>query len=289
MGLNPAGEDFESWFLSNGGHLHHCVEIASDDDGGNSVRVKENSILLPGSIVVSCPHHLTISWATVNQHHFPDVRSTLTPHVATRLFLVKQRLLKAQSRWWPYINSLPRSFSTPLWYGENDLIWLRGTNLGRAKEIREQAWRQEYENAMQLLSANGFDSEHSEQMHLWTWFVFHSINVLPMDQNTNFNRELYLWAATVMTTRSFAGLASFNRNEGGFVVASDGDDRCPILIPGLDLLNHNPSAKLSWVWDANACALRVEEATHGGFQVWNNYNPKSNEERALVSYCLEHC
>ncbi len=82
-----------------------------------------------------------------------------------------------------------------------------------------------------------------------------------------------------MTTRSFAGPASFNRNERDINLAGNGVDRCPILIPGLDLLNHNPSAKVSWVWDVNACALRVGESVEQGCQVWNNYDPKSNEER----------
>ena len=173
--MSGGGDDFESWFLANGGYLHPSIEIASDDSMGNIVRVKENHVLLPGSIVVSCPHHLTISWPIVNQHHFPDVHSTFTPHIATRLFLMKQRLLQAPSPWWPYINSLPRSFSTPLWYDEDDLIWLRGTNLGNAKKIREEAWRQEYENALQSLFANGIDHE---QKHLWTWFVFDDLEVL---------------------------------------------------------------------------------------------------------------
>ena len=163
----PVGEDFESWFLANGGHLHSSVDIASDDDG-NSVRVKQDHVLLSGSMVVSCPHELTISWPGVNQYHFPHVHSTFKPHIATRLFLMKQRLLKEQSSWWPYINSLPRSFSTPLWYDDKDLIWLRGTNLGNAKEVREVAWRQEYENAMQSILASGFNFE---QKHLWTWLV----------------------------------------------------------------------------------------------------------------------
>ena len=92
-----------------------------------------------------------------------------------------------------------------------------------------------------------------------------------------------------MTTRSFAGPISFNRDQGDFVIVSDGLDKCPVLIPGLDLLNHSPSARVSWVWDAKSCALKVEESTDGGCQVWNNYNPKSNEERALVLCRLKSC
>ena len=179
MELSPAGEDFESWFLTNGGYLHPAVEIASDNDLGNFVRVKQNHTLLPGSIVVSCPHHLTISSTTVTQHSSRDVHSIFTPHVATRLFLIKQRLLKGQSPWWPYINSLPRSFATPLWYDEDDLIWLQGTNLGNAKKIRQEAWRQEYESAMQSLFTSGSDSQ---QKHLWTWFVNTSLNSRPWPQ-----------------------------------------------------------------------------------------------------------
>ena len=105
----------------------------------------------------------------------------------------------------------------------------------------------------------------------------------------NLKRELYLWAASVMTTRSFAGPVSYERKEGYFAVAGDGADRCPILIPGLDLLNHNPSAKVSWVWDANVCALRVDEPKSSGCQVWNNYDPKSNEERGSTPSSSWNC
>ena len=103
---------------------------------------------------------------------------------------------------------------------------------------------------------------------------------------TNVRRELYLRAATVMTTRSFSGPASFNRNSDVSLVTRDHVGRCPVLIPGLDILNHDPSAKVSWIWDANVCALRVEEPTHGGRQVWNNYDPKSNEERGFTTFII---
>ena len=106
------------------------------------------------------------------------------------------------------------------------------------------------------------------------------------DPETNLRRELYLRAATVMTTRSFSGPASFNRNSEELLVARDHVGRCPVLIPGLDILNHDPSAKVSWIWDANVCALRVEEPTPSGRQVWNNYDPKSNEERRFTTFAI---
>ena len=166
--------DFESWFLHQGGYLHPSVEIASDSAHGNCVRVKPNHVLFPGSIVVSCPHQLTISWPIISQYHCPDSHSPFTPHIATRLFLMKQRLLQVRSRSWPYIHSLPHTFSTPLWYDDNDLVWLRGTNLGNAKVIREEAWRQEYEEAMGSLFP---DASKSEDKHLWTWFVICALQV----------------------------------------------------------------------------------------------------------------
>ena len=94
-----------------------------------------------------------------------------------------------------------------------------------------------------------------------------------------------------MTTRSFAGPESFNRSRGAgdLVFGSDGADKCPVLLPGLDILNHNPSAKMSWVWDANVCALRIEESISSGCQVWNNYDPKSNEERRFAPCRLKCC
>ena len=101
------------------------------------------------------------------------------------------------------------------------------------------------------------------------------------------SRELYLWAATVMTTRSFPGPAVFNQVKGSYpTYNSDDEGRTPVLIPGLDLLNHSPSSHVSWVWDTAACTIKTDELLPGGSEVLNNYGPKSNEECENESY---HC
>lgn len=92
-------------------------------------------------------------------------------------------------------------------------------------------------------------------------------------------RELYLWAATVMTSRSFPGPAVFNQAEGNFPTYNDNPEgKAPVLIPGLDLLNHVPSSHVAWVWNSTTCAIKTDVQLTGGSEVPNNYGPKSNEE-----------
>lgn len=165
---NPLDDDFETWFLLNGGYLHPSVEVASDANNGNFLRAKEGHHLLPGSTVVSCPHKLTLSWTGAHLFHFPGVQCTFSPHVATRLFLIKQYLLKKRSPWWPYIASLPRSFHTPLYYDSEDMAYIRGSNLGNARTVREDAWHEEYDAAIRSLFSH--DAGDAQKV-LWTWFV----------------------------------------------------------------------------------------------------------------------
>lgn len=63
---------------------------------------------------------------------------------------------------------------------------------------------------------------------------------------------------------------------------------CPVLIPGLDLMNHNPAAKVTWSWGHSECGFSNNEAIRGGSQIWNNYGPKSNEERANNPIIVVH-
>lgn len=80
-------------------------------------------------------------------------------------------------------------------------------------------------------------------------------------------RDLYIWAATVMSSRSFPSSA-----------IADAMVDSPVLIPGLDLLNHSPSARVTWTWGSNSCAIAADELLPEGSQIFNNYGPKGNEE-----------
>ena len=169
--INPSSTDksFEEWFVTNGGYLNSHIELSSNSTSGNCMRVKPDHAVPATSIIVSCPHILALSWPSARKFHYSEVPvPQCSQHVATRFFLMKQRLLAESSPWWPYIRLLPQSFNTPLYYDSEDMTWIRGTNLGRARQVREEAWRDEYGEALKTL----FPVEsHDKHEKIWTWSV----------------------------------------------------------------------------------------------------------------------
>lgn len=175
-------DDFKRWFQSHGGKFDANVDIDSSSDGFY-LRVSNEKDLSPKTLVVSCPHSLTISWLSVVKDSFfgrldlnSVERQSLQQSVFTRFFLVKQFLLQRESLWWPYIRLLPQpasvggNFNTPPWYDSEDLPWIRGTNLEFGTKKLEESWRQGYDTAMKL-----FASRDSKQAETWTWFVYSQV------------------------------------------------------------------------------------------------------------------
>lgn len=183
---SASSDNFELWFLSNGGYINPAIEITSSIPNGTFLRVDGEEALLPGANIISCPHKLTISWPSIRKHHLNNVRSSMKPHVATRLFLMKQYILREKSLWWPYIKSIPQpyqndAFNTPLYYDAGDMVWIRGTNLEYARQVREDTWRKEYNDAIQETYREKLTAEDSQ---VWTWFVCSpSPDLLSADHN----------------------------------------------------------------------------------------------------------
>ncbi|KAL9601940.1 MAG: hypothetical protein Q9219_002164 [cf. Caloplaca sp. 3 TL-2023] len=92
------------------------------------------------------------------------------------------------------------------------------------------------------------------------------------------SRIFYKWAAAIVASRSFPssalGLNPRRMNESEPNPSS-------VLIPGLDLLNHSPTASVVWHWTEKACSMRNDGLLMGGTEIFNNYAPKSNEELVL--------
>lgn len=271
-------DNFEQWFLANGGYIDPNVEIATDKVTGRHMRVSDGQNLAPGSLIVSCPHELTISWLNVirgsetflSQFDLGEAYYAINQVVIVRFFVVNEYLKREESFWWPYIRSLPQPdkaqmLGTPLYYDEEDFAWIRGTNLEHASGKTERMWHIEYDEALQSLVPMA--GSHAAE---WSW-------------------SLYKWTATIMSSRCFPASALANsvlkEQQCGSTKPypeepSDAlEPGSPVLIPGIDLLNHRPTAKVTWQWTSTNCRLVTNAHLEPGTQIWNNYGQKSNEER----------
>jgi len=108
------------------------------------------------------------------------------------------------------------------------------------------------------------------------------------------DRELYKWAATILTSRCFSSAAfgmtqgdpqpttSSEVEMGGANRFGPAHIRFPILLPVFDIANHDPCASVTWGWGNSACSFTVDQDIPAGKEICISYDDKSNEEREYV-------
>jgi hypothetical protein len=104
------------------------------------------------------------------------------------------------------------------------------------------------------------------------------------------NRQRYLLASTYITSRSFPSslLHPSDNDVATTDTAAAKADSYPIMIPGIDLLNHKRAEPVTWTpgqSEADASShvgFGVRRSIEQGEEVFNNYGPKGNEELLLA-------
>lgn len=71
--------------------------------------------------------------------------------IVLSLFLLLQKQLGEKSFYWPYINILPKSIKTPLFFDEQDLKFIENTNLESAARDRKAALYEDYTRLLEHL------------------------------------------------------------------------------------------------------------------------------------------
>ena len=124
----------------------------------------------------------------------------------------------------------------------------------------------------------------------------------------SFLRDLFKWAVTIFSSRSFASRALHPESskywttykstptgsrESVFLDMSSvpaEDLVFPVLFPGLDAANHDDHARVEWTYDPGQFSLTLAESGVGveaGSEVFNNYGPKGNGELLLgYGFCI---
>jgi len=187
---------------------------------------------------------------------------------------MKQYLLGPRSFWYPYIKTLPQpehlsSWALPAFWPEGDVEFLEGTNAEVAVEEVRGNLRREYKAARRALREarwNGWE---------------------------DYSRGLYHWAFCVFTSRGFRssgvlpagggrlGLSSEDANGEG--EEGEEDDDFGVLVPVLDVGNHDLRARVEWDKETEPGKVRLvtRETVGPGNQVCNNYGQKTNSELLL--------
>ncbi|EGO02860.1 hypothetical protein SERLA73DRAFT_165797 [Serpula lacrymans var. lacrymans S7.3] len=157
-----------------------------------------------------------------------------------------------------YLNTLPSSndLRTPLHFTSDELDAFNGTNLYGATVDRECSWRSEWQACKTDISSN---------------------------------RENYLTASTYMSSRAFPSTLLSKEPTLKSTPSS-----YPVLIPGVDSLNHCRGLPISWVVSfpepvaistvnstKPTVSLVGHTITQAGQEVFNNYGPKPNSELIL--------
>ncbi|MCJ1280834.1 hypothetical protein MMC26_000151 [Xylographa opegraphella] len=219
------------------------------------------------------------------EQHWPEEFMSCfmqSPEVLTRFFLMEQFLIAENSFWYPYIRMLPQpaddALDTPMFYTSEDCAWIRGTNLEGARKARLGQWKQEYQKAVDLLKSSDM-SRYELLRENW--------------------RELYIWAATILTSRCFSSNAfALDNMEPKYISnVSTPEQRLPltfpsptvypVLLPVLDFGNHDPSAGVYWKMQGSSYSFIVNETLKNGKEICISYDNKGNEERkSFIIYAL---
>ncbi|GAA5890206.1 hypothetical protein JCM5296_002850 [Sporobolomyces johnsonii] len=277
---STATSSLGSYLSSSGGSFHPAL-YSKQDAFGTSIYTSEP--LSAGAKVVCCPFSLAVT-PTLARASIPTSLFPLSDHVASQrkarqpnhelmaLYLCLHLLpaslaarlaeegLELEHR--VYVENLPagEAMRTTLYFSPEERELLRGSNLYGATEERERGWRDEWEEVTSWIGDE--------------------------DVRREVGWERWLWACTIISSRAFPSS----------LIDGDKPNSTPVLFPGIDMLNHRPTSKVTWSSDVHvetegtgaegkkgkgSLTIVLDEAVGADEQIFNTYGAKSNEELLL--------
>jgi hypothetical protein len=163
VGPHQLAEALIAWFTQNGGQLSPDVQVVYNDSRGFHMRAVRP---LGSPVVASCPLQLTLSHLNLDPDQkevlsisspLQHCRGKIPDHILTYLLLIEQRKKGEASPWHAYIACLPgpESMSTPLWFDDDDVVFLAGTSLAPAAKERKTDLHHQWERAVTVMKELG--------------------------------------------------------------------------------------------------------------------------------------
>ncbi|KAH8819970.1 hypothetical protein F5884DRAFT_32276 [Xylogone sp. PMI_703] len=270
-------------------HMWPPSEKTANSQDQVSIPVNHAVYEIPASTpIVTCPYAVSLSYLNAaglfgnpSRNLAPDFPASFlkvvgahAPSVVGNFFLMQQYLLGPRSFWYPYIRNLPQPdqagrVGTPIFWPEEDLRYLTGTNLEPALKQQDDLWRQQWADAAKFLEVANY--------HHWEIYTY----------------ELYKWAASIFGSRSFRAsltiplelVSSPDADTGHIYQEHIRADNFSVLLPLLDIGNHNGLNNVEWHEqpEEKCFQLRTRHGIQAGVELYNFYGDKTNSE-LLMAY-----
>lgn len=264
-----------AWLKAHGGFVHPATTV---QDGETGLGVYATAPIAPNERLVSCPFDCAVTpglaRTAIKAIAGQDVQLTHNNAPWDERMLIAAYVglhwVYAESgEGWPaalqhreYVLALPDfdELTTPLYYTAAERALLEGTNLAGAVGDREEEWRAELASIRAVLGEG------------MTW-------------------ERYLAVQTFLSSRAFPSSLLSLEGETRTVEkeTASSTPSHPVLLPGLDLLNHARNQPILWLsskvktesGDVPSISFVAPSAIQPNSQVLNNYGAKSNEALLL--------
>ncbi|KAI9046690.1 hypothetical protein LZ554_009429 [Drepanopeziza brunnea f. sp. 'monogermtubi'] len=277
-------EGLLEWAKANGTSLSPNVEIYNDDVTGLSFRAADD---IPSSTsLVNCSYTTTLSYLNAaevspfQRHSAPFPTNFLDglrredPNVVGHFFLMQQYLLGKESFWREYVRVLPQPDSKeasglPALWSEDDRRWLDGTNAEPPLQKRRNLWEEEWKMGMELLREGSWEGyeDYSFELYQWAASIFGS---------RSFRASLTIPEEIIQSTKMLPEHYALN-------LEHIRKDRFSVLLPVMDIGNHNGVNQVDWSRGADQFSLKSRIVLTRNSQIYNFYGDKSNSE-LLVGY-----
>lgn len=247
------------WAKSNGAQIPDQIEFVRDESKGICAICKEDlqdvKIQIPSSIIIDRQ----------------DARDEFAPRFDgdnTGLkFLISFWKLQDNAKFGPYLRNLPLKLDSALVWNPNEWQLLRGTNLGNS--IREKLstiyseWITWIKDRGLPNDSLNFDEINDQQLYQ---------NFLEPASKGQFDSwssfPAFLWSHLILLSRAFPE----------YIIHPQCHEGSVILLPLLDLLNHDAHLKVQWYSEGEAFCLEKNGGVAKGQELFNNYGAKGNEE-----------
>ncbi|KIY73840.1 SET domain-containing protein [Cylindrobasidium torrendii FP15055 ss-10] len=256
-------DQFLSWLQTHGGKFHRDAQYISNSSGFTIVAQHD---LPADTTVASCPFDLIITSKSARAFlgkfmSGEDIsswneRQLLSTYLSFHIFLGNDESMNEHLPHRAYVQTLPSSdkLMMGVYFTETELNAFRGTNVYNAIVERREQLQQEWKTCTAAVGRI-----NSAWGHSFTW-------------------DVYCASASYVASRAFP--SSLLSDVPSLNVE---DSTEPILLPGVDALNHARGQPVSWVITTTggtdkSISLVVHNPITAGSELFNNYGPKSNAE-----------